>query len=402
MTRREARERAARLTPALRLCHVVSSRMEETPHSRMAEFRRGLARYAPISRVAAGGMGEVWRGEASFPDGHVQEVAIKRVLPHLANDPLYRRMLEDEARLGMLLRHPNIVRVFDARTQGSFILVMEYVEGRSLRQIVDRITGQGSRVPVAAALHIAHSVASALQHAHEAHDDLGRELCVIHGDVSPHNVLLGIDGQVKLMDFGLARASANLADRPMDRISGKYGYLAPEVVLRREASQSMDLFALGVVTWECLTGKRLFPAKNMSDCRKLLKEFEVPKVSLINPAVTGPFETALARMLTKTPEERFPNARALRVALEAIIAPLPQNMCREATARLVQLNLGGKRRRSDAPRATHLSEAELDEFFASCATTLYQRPSLAPLTNDELEAFVTELDTGLTQRLPET
>src|SRR5690349_4646915 len=181
--------------------------MEETPQSRMAEFRRGLARYAPLSRIAAGGMGEVWRGEASFPDGHVQEVAIKRVLPHLASDPLYRRMLEDEARLGMLLKHPNIVRVYDARTQGSFILVMEYVEGRSLRQILERLSAHGSHVPVPATLHIGCSLANALAHAHEAHDDLGRELSLIHGDVSPHNVLLASDGEVKLMDFGLARAS---------------------------------------------------------------------------------------------------------------------------------------------------------------------------------------------------
>src|SRR5687768_13822100 len=170
--------------------------MDDTPQSRMAEFRRGLARYAPLSRVAAGGMGEVWRGEASFPDGHVQEVAIKRVLPHLSRDPLYRGMLEDEARLGMLLRHPNIVRVYDARQQGSYILVMEYVEGRALRQILERLAQSHSHVPVAVALHIAHSVAAALTHAHEAVDDLGRELAVIHGDVSPHNVLLSVDGQV--------------------------------------------------------------------------------------------------------------------------------------------------------------------------------------------------------------
>ena len=377
--------------------------MEETPHSRMAEFRRGLARYAPISRIAAGGMGEVWRGEASFPDGHVQEVAIKRVLPHLSNEPLYRRMLEDEARLGMLLRHPNIVRVFDARTQGSFVLVMEFVEGRSLRQILERLCAQVSRVPVAAALHIAHSLACALQHAHEAVDDLGRDLALIHGDISPHNVLLGIDGQVKLMDFGLARASANLADRPPDRISGKYGYLAPEVVLHGEASQSMDLFALGVVLWECLTGKRLFLAKSLRDCRKLLRAFDIPRSSLVNPAVSKPFEDVLSRLLTKSPAERFQTARELRTTLETIIEPLPDGICRKATARLVQLNLGDKPRRSlVAHGVTHLSETELDEFFANCATTVHQRPSLAPVSNDELNAFVTECDTGLWQRPPES
>ena len=374
--------------------------MEETPPSRLVEFRRGLARYAPLSRIAVGGMGEVWRGEASFPDGHVQEVAIKRVLPHLASDPLYRRMLEDEARLGMLLKHPNIVRVFDARTQGSFILVMEYVEGRSLRQILDRLSAQNSRLPVPAALHVGSSVAHALAHAHEALDDLGRDLALIHGDVSPHNVLLALDGDVKLMDFGLARASANLADRPADRISGKYGYLAPEVVLRREASQSVDLFALGVVLWECVTGKRLFASRNLSESRRLLRNFEVPKASLLNAAVTAPVERLIECLLTRMPEERVASARALIALFDAVMADLPRDMCRQASARLVELNMGEKKRRPSG-RVNHLSEDELEEFFATCATTVYQRPSLAPVAEDVLNAFVTEYDTGMLRRPPE-
>jgi serine/threonine protein kinase len=372
--------------------------MDETPQSRMAEFRRGLARYAPISRVAAGGMGEVWRGEASFPDGHVQEVAIKRVLPHLANDPLYRGMLEDEARLGMLLKHPNIVRVFDARTQGSFILVMEFVEGRSLRQILEHLSAHGSHVPVASTLHIAQSIAAALTHAHEALDDLGRELSVIHGDVSPHNVLLGVDGQVKLMDFGLARASANVAERPADRISGKYGYLAPEVVLRREASQSMDLFALGIVLWESVTGKRLFQVRNLNECRRAMRNFEIPKASLLNPAVSAQVDALLGLLLKRTPEERVGSARAFLAAVDEVLVGLPENLCRQATAKLVQLNLGERRRRSGRV-ITHLDEDQLEEFFLNAATTVFQRPSMAPVSQGELNAFVTECDTGLLERL---
>lgn len=373
--------------------------MEDTPQSRMAEFRRGLARYAPLSRVAAGGMGEVWRGEASFPDGHVQEVAIKRVLPHLSSDPLYRGMLEDEARLGMLLKHPNIVRVFDARQQGSYILVMEYVEGRALRQILERLSATGSHVPVAVALHIAHSVASGLEHAHEAVDDTGRDLSVIHGDVSPHNVLLSVDGQVKLMDFGLARASANLAARPPNRISGKYGYLAPETVLQRVATQSVDLFALGVVLWECLAGRRLFHSRSLHDSRRLLRTLEVPDITQLNRAVTPPIQALLSQLLARTPEERFPTARAVRHALDAILEPLPRNMCREATARLVQLNMGERRKRHSSNRPiSHMSEQELDEFFASCDTSVFQRVSVPPANNDALEAFVIECDTGLLER----
>jgi serine/threonine-protein kinase len=373
--------------------------IEETPNSRMAEFRRGLARYAPIARVAAGGMGEVWRGEASFPDGHVQEVAIKRVLPHLSNDPLYRSMLEDEARLGMLLKHPNIVRVFDARIQGSFILVMEFVEGRSLRQILERLSGQGSHLPVAACLHIAQSMGSALAYAHEALDDLGRELKLIHGDVSPHNVLMGVDGQVKLMDFGLARASANLADRPADRISGKYGYLAPEVVLRREASQSMDLFALGVVLWESLTGKRLFQVRNLNDCRRAMRNFDIPKASLLNPAVSAQVDTLLALLLQRAPDERVASARVFLRAVEEVLAGLPENLCRQTTAKLVQLNLPERRKRISSRVITHLDDEQLEEFFQNAATTVFQRPSTPPITDKELNAFVIECDTGLQERL---
>lgn len=373
------------------------SAMQETPQKRLAEFRHGMARYAPLTRIAAGGMGEVWRGEARFADGYVQEVAIKRVLPHLANNPMYRRMFEDEARLGMLLRHPNIVRVLDARTQGSLILIMEFVEGRSLSQILDRLRAHALSVPVAAALHIGHSIARALMYAHEALDDLGRDLALIHSDVSPHNVLLGVDGRVKLMDFGLARASANLAGRPENRITGKYGYLAPEVLLRRELCQSSDLFALGAVLWECLTGKRLFSARTLREARGLLRTFQIPKASCLNPAVSEGIETLLGCMLTRTPEERIASARALVREFELLMELLPNHVGPDTTARLVRLNLHEKPKSQPPRNVTHLSEEELEEFFAGLPTTTFKPPSLAPAAQ-ELDAFVTECDTGLFAR----
>jgi serine/threonine-protein kinase len=349
--------------------------MEEIPENRVAELRGGLACYTPLVLIATGGMGEVWRGEARFPDGHVQKVAIKRLLPHHASNTRYRRMLEDEARLGTLLNHPNIVRVLDARTQGSFILVMEFVEGSALRSIVNRLSAHNLSVPVAAALHIGHSVARALMHAHEARDDLGRDLAVIHSDVSPHNVLLGLDGHVKLMDFGLARAAAHLTDRPADRITGKYGYLAPEVVLHRELGQAADIFALGVVLWECVTGKRLFAARSLRDSHKLLREFRIPKASLLNPAVSTPVGALLDGMLKRAPEERFSSSRALVHAFEAVIETLPNYQGEEATAELVRLN-PCEGRANQPPRRTFPAEAELEEF-STRPTTLFKRPSLA-------------------------
>jgi serine/threonine protein kinase len=367
--------------------------MRESPVRRLADLRRGLARYTPLSRLASGGMGEVWLGEARFPDGHVEQVAIKRVLPYLAADPCYRRMLEDEARLGMLLRHPNIVQVFDARDQGSFILVMEYVDGRSLSQLLSGHLAHASAFPIAVSLHVAREVAV---------DDLGRELNVIHGDVSPHNVLLSVEGEVKLMDFGLSRASANLAARDPKRLSGKWGYLAPELVLRREATQLNDVFSLGIVLWECLTGRRLFPVKGYRESRELMRRCAVPPASALNPHVTPEIERVLARALAARPEQRFRSARAFGVAIDRIIERLEPGICARQTAELVCMHLG----RREPPRAVQapkgplpnpllLGEGELEDFFANCDTTQYQRSSLPPVGQAELEEFVTDCDTRL-------
>jgi serine/threonine protein kinase len=381
--------------------------MSEHPPSRLAEFRQGMARYTPISRLAAGGMGEVWRGEASFPDGHTQEVAIKRVVPHQASNALYRSMLEDEARLGMLLRHPNIVRVFDARDQGSFILVMEYVEGRSLSQLLQKHFAHQAPLPVAVALHVAREVARALEHAHRAIDELGRELNIIHGDVSPHNVLTSVRGEVKLMDFGLARASANHVVRDPNKLSGKWGYLAPELVLRREISQLNDVFALGIVLWECLTGMRLFSAHSYPESKELLKRCAVEPPSKFNPAVTPEIEHVVASALMADPARRFRSARAFGAALDGIIEVLEPGICPLQTAELVCKHVGIERAAREAARRPgiqalaptlgmlRLSEAELEDFFANCDTSVYQRPGSTAPPPADLDAFVAECDTRL-------
>jgi serine/threonine protein kinase len=381
--------------------------MSDFPSSRLAEFRLGVARYTPIARLAAGGMGEVWRGVASFPDGHEEEVAIKRVVPHLANQALYRSMLEDEARLGMLLRHPNIVRVFDARDQGSFILVMEYLEGRSLSQLLAGHFANQAPLPVAVSLHVAREIARALEHAHSAIDELGRELNIIHGDVSPHNVLLSVHGDVKLMDFGLARASANLVVRDPNKLSGKWGYLAPELVLRRESSQLNDVFALGIVLWECLTGKRLFGARSYPESRQLMKRWEVASAALENPSVTPELDLLAARALAPDPGQRFRSARAMGAALDKVIETLEPGICAQQTAELVCRHIGVARKKREASLLPgtqmvapsrgmlRLAENELEDFFASCDTTTYQRPSIPAPPRAELSAFVTECDTRL-------
>lgn len=361
--------------------------MPQDKRSRLVDYRRGLARYSPRTRLASGGMGEVWRGEAIFPDGYVEPVAIKRVLPWLANTPLYREMLEDEARLGMLLRHDNIVRVYDARMQGSFILVMELVEGKSLHHTLSRVHRTGGRIPLEAAVHVARDLAAALAYAHEAIDDLGRALSIVHGDVSPHNVLVSVQGEVKLMDFGLARATANLANRDPNRVCGKPGYVAPELVTHKECSQVGDVFSIGVMLWECLAGRRLFQGSTPRETLQLVRECQVPPIGVFRPDAPSDLQDLIARLLSANPADRPTAALALR-ELDRIQARFDAGLGALAMSSVVRNQLNDSMRKQ--PFATTVSPTgtvqrislatDADEVI----TSVYERPQDTSSTTLEL------------------
>jgi serine/threonine-protein kinase len=286
-------------------------------------------------------MAEVWRGEARLADGYVERVAIKRVLPALASNPLYRRMLEDEARLGMMLKHPNIVRVYDAReVRGTFILVMELVDGVSLREVMGYLQERGSALSVCASLFIARELARALEHAHESIDEWGRPLEIIHRDVSPHNVLLGVSGDVKLMDFGLANATANLAERDPGMIGGKFGYLAPELVVRKESSHLLDIFALGIILWESLTGRRLFQRKDDGETVRAVARCDVPRASELNAQVDEDMQTVLDGLLCADPAKRYQSASEVGVDLDYLLSRFETGAGSEEVAMVVRLFQG--------------------------------------------------------------
>ncbi len=358
-------------------------------HSRLVEYRRGLARYAASTRIASGGMGEVWRGEAIFPDGYVEAVAIKRVLPWLANTPLYLEMLEDEARLGMMLRHPNIVRVHDARMQGSFILVMELVEGKSLNHVLGRVHRTGLRIPLEAAVHIGRDLAAALSYAHQALDDQGRELAIVHGDVSPHNVLVSVAGDVKLMDFGLARATANLAHRDPNRVCGKPGYVAPELVTRKECSQAGDLFALGVILWECLAGRRLFHGETPRETLQMVRVCDVPPIRAFRPDAPIEIEALLHALLSAEPASR-PNAQRVVRELERVQSRFDAGLGALATSSVVRQQLNdGMRKQSFAATVSAFDRAPgkaqgsaLRPDAEEVITSVYTRPADQSTTLD--------------------
>lgn len=335
-------------------------------------LRRAPTRYKPVSRLAVGGMAEVWKAEASFEHGGSHVVAIKRCLPTFATQEIYRSMFEDEARLGMLLRHENIVRVYDARdVSGTYIMVMELVDGLNLKSLLEGAQERGACMPVAPALYIARDLCRALDYAHKAVDQAGNHLSIIHRDVSPHNLLLGREGTVKLTDFGLADASVH-ATVSGDMVGGKLGYLAPEIIQQRPADHRIDIFAAGIVLWEMLAGRRLFHGADDRATVQAVARCEVPPLRTFNPRVPPAVEDLVARVLIADPDARVPSAAALAQALDVLVSRVDDRVGPKDVALLVGLHLAGQE-----------DEEEHDEIFG-----------VAELLAQELSAFAASGDGG--------
>jgi serine/threonine-protein kinase len=272
------------------------------------------ARYAVSEKIDSGGMAEVWMGRARTNDGFVRPVAIKRVLPHLVGDAHFVQMFLDEARLALHLSHGNIVQTLDVGSAaGVHYLVMEWVDGLNLRAFQARNDGP---LPIALAGHIACSILTGLAYAHEAADHEGEPLNIVHRDISPPNVLLSRSGEVKIVDFGLARARGHAHRTRPGVVKGKFAYLSPETVRGGRVDRRADVFATGVVLWEMLAGDRLFRAPTDKETLERVTACVIPPLGNVPPAV----ETVLRRALARDPANRFPNARAFH---EALVDALP-------------------------------------------------------------------------------
>lgn len=346
------------------------------------KFRRAPTRYVPLVRLASGGMAEVWKGNAIFESGDKHLVAIKRVLPQLAKDPTYRGMFEDEARLGMLLRHPNIVRVHDAReVGGTYIMIMELVDGTSLKAILERAHARAACMPPATALFVARQLASALAYAHAACEPSGRPLGIIHRDVSPHNLLLGKDGSVKLADFGLADASVHSTQLGGGMLGGKLGYLAPEIIEEQPSTPQIDVFAVGIVLWEMLAGRRLFHGEDDVGTVRAVGKCEVMPPSRFNRRATPELDAVVMRVLDRDPKKRTPGAEALVADLDAIIARIDPNVSQRDVALVVGLHLATEPA-PPQPSAAASAAAFMEELDAFVATGGAADLGAAPLDPD--------------------
>jgi eukaryotic-like serine/threonine-protein kinase len=276
-----------------------------------------LGRYQIIGRLATGGMAEVYLALSGDLPGFRTLVVVKRILPHLASNSQFIRMFLDEARLAALLDHPNIVRIVEVGHDGEdYFLVMELVQGKPLSAVLRKAAREHRPPGPALTSYLIAQAASGLAYAHTLTDGESRPLGVVHRDVSPQNVLISFEGAVKMIDFGVARAFGRVAHTSPGGLKGKIDYMSPEQASAEEVDHRADVFALGVVLWEALTGRRLFRRETELATMRAIVDDPIPHPSEIAPTIPIELDTIVMRALRKRKDARFATANEMAVALE--------------------------------------------------------------------------------------
>jgi len=280
-----------------------------------------FGQYEILDRIASGGMAELFRARLSGVEGFQKIVAIKKILPNIAGDEEFLTMFADEAKLAAQLSHPNIVHIFDLGKieTGGYFIAMEHVEGRDLRSILHLARETGLNIPVPLAVSIGSKVAAALDYAHRRRGDDERHLHIVHRDVSPPNILVSTNGDVKLCDFGIAKAASKVSRTESGALKGKVPYMSPEQAWGKSVDQRSDIYSLGSVLFEMLTGRKLFTGDSDLNVLEKVRAGDVVAPSSLNPEVPPALDAAVLKSLAREPDRRYATASDLLRDLEAVL-----------------------------------------------------------------------------------
>ncbi|MFO0598336.1 MAG: protein kinase [Myxococcaceae bacterium] len=275
-------------------------------------------RYELEQKLASGGMAEVFLARQTGIEGFEKLVVLKRILPNHSDNPEFVRMFLDEARIAADLSHPNVVSVFDAgQADGQYFITMEYLRGHDVASIFHEVARRAAPLPLAVTLRCLADAARGLHAAHTKTDLAGRALNIVHRDISPPNLFVTRDGLTKVLDFGIAHAAIRSTKTEVGVVKGKLAYLSPEQLEAEELDGRADQFALGIVAWELLSGKRLFQKPSDAEALRAILEHKVPHLREVRDDVPPPIDAVVARMLAHRREDRFPDCAAAADAMEA-------------------------------------------------------------------------------------
>ncbi|TAM50780.1 MAG: TonB family protein, partial [Acidobacteria bacterium] len=268
-----------------------------------------FGQYELIEPIATGGMAEVYRARMRGVEGFQKIVAIKRILPHLTDNDEFVTMFVDEAKLAAQLQHPNIIHIYDlGKIERSYYIAMEYIDGKDLRSILRTLDEKKSRLPLGLTLFIASRLAAALDYAHRKKDLQGHAMALVHRDVSPQNVLISFDGDIKLCDFGIAKAASKASHTRAGALKGKLQYMSPEQAWGRDIDRRSDIFSLGLVLYEMLTGRKGFAGDSELSILEQVRAPQLVPPREVDPAIPPEVERVVMKALKEDCEQRYQTA----------------------------------------------------------------------------------------------
>jgi len=280
-----------------------------------------FGKYILLEKIQTGGMAEIYLARRPGASGVSKFLAIKRILPQFSEQKEFIEMFKDEAKIAVNLSHANIVSIHEFGTeQNQFYLAMDYVEGRNLRQILNKMKKSGVMFSIEQVLYIVKEVAGGLDHAHRCIDaNTGKPLNIIHRDMSPQNVMVSFEGEVKVVDFGIAKAETQLDTTRAGTLKGKFGYMSPEQAEGQAVDLRTDIFALGIVLWELLANDRLFVANNEINTLRKVRDCQIPSLRKINPNIPQELERIVSKALAKDRNLRYQTAAAFHRELSRFL-----------------------------------------------------------------------------------
>ncbi len=287
----------------------------------MSQSLETFGKYILLEKLQTGGMAEIYLARKPGASGVSKFIAIKRILPQFSEQTEFIDMFKDEAKIAVNLSHANIVSIHEFGVErGQFFLAMDYVEGRNLRQILNKMKKSNGSFSIEQVLFIIKEVAAGLDHAHRCIDaNTGKPLNIIHRDMSPQNVMVSFEGEVKVVDFGIAKAETQLDNTRAGTLKGKFGYMSPEQAEGQTVDLRTDIFALGIVLWELLANDRLFVANNEINTLRKVRDCQVPSLRKINPNIPPELERIVSKALARDKNLRWQTAAAFQRELSRFL-----------------------------------------------------------------------------------
>ncbi|MBI2894740.1 MAG: serine/threonine protein kinase, partial [Deltaproteobacteria bacterium] len=346
-----------------------------------------FGKYYLLDRINVGGMAEVFKAKAYGVEGFERLVAVKRILPSIAEDSEFIEMFIDEAKISVQLTHANIAQIFDlGKVADAYFIALEFIHGKDLRAIFDRARKKGEPIPIPMACYVIMKLCEGLDYAHNKKDAAGRDLNLVHRDVSPQNILISYDGEVKIIDFGIAKAAGKASKTQAGILKGKFGYMSPEQVRGLPLDRRSDIFSVGIALYEILTGERLFVGESDFSTLEKVRNVEIMPPSTYNRKIPEELEQIVLKALAKDVDERYATAMDLHDDLQSFMYTSGNFFARKDLAAYMRKAFSDEIAKEAAKDeelkklevATKSSASDLDAFEIAAPPSQPQRISSAP------------------------